>query len=111
MLLNINMEYRKGILFVRLEGKLNKRSSRKLNNELVPVILKYGIKYLVYNLDNLQGIDKSGLKAILNGNKAIIGNNGQTYMCAIPLEFNEHFNQLPIIKTTNELTAMSLCSL
>ena len=38
-MLKMDLEYNKGILFVRLEGILNRRSSYKLNNYLVPVIL------------------------------------------------------------------------
>ena len=45
-MLNVGTEFRKGILFVRLEGILNRRSSYKLNNYLVPVILKHKINTL-----------------------------------------------------------------
>ena len=49
-MLEMDLEYNKGVLFARLSGKLTRKSSYKLNNYLVPVILKHKIKYLVYNL-------------------------------------------------------------
>jgi hypothetical protein len=48
-MLNMNIEYNKGVLFVRLTGKLDRSSSYKINKYLIPVILKQKIKYLVYN--------------------------------------------------------------
>ena len=48
-MLKMNLEYDKGILFVRLDGVLNRSTSYKVNNYLVPVLLKHKIKYLVYN--------------------------------------------------------------
>ena len=56
-MLKMDMEYNHGVLFVRLDGILNRSTSYKLNNYLVPVILKHKIKYLVYNCFLLESID------------------------------------------------------
>ena len=73
-MLKMDLEYNKGILFVRLKGTLNRKSSYKLNNYLIPVLLKHKIKYLVYNLFDLIGIDLAGVDAILNTKCAIKAN-------------------------------------
>ena len=56
-MLKINMEFRKGILFVRLKGELNKYTYKGLNDYLSPIIEEQGIKYLVINLACLNKMD------------------------------------------------------
>ena len=82
-MLNMNIEYNKGILFVRLNGKLDRTSSYKINNYLVPVILKQKIKYLVYNFNNLEDVDEDGKDALLNTKYAIKNNKGKLYLCDV----------------------------
>lgn len=107
-MLKMDLEYNKGILFVRLEGNLTRRSSYKLNNYLVPVILKHKIKYLVYNMYLLDGIDESGLDALLNTKCAIRSNKGKICLCEVSKELDKAMKRLRIKKTANELTALEL---
>ena len=39
-----NIEFRKGILFIRLNGALIRRNINKFESEILPVILKQGLK-------------------------------------------------------------------
>jgi len=107
-MLKMDLEYNKGILFVRLEGILNRRSSYKLNNYLVPVILKHKIKYLVYNMYLLKDIDESGLDALLNTKCAIRTNKGKICLCEVSKNLEKNIKRLRIRKTANELTALDL---
>lgn len=49
-MLKINLEFRKGVLFVRLNGSLNDKDSLDNINSLINEI---GFKYIVFNVDNL----------------------------------------------------------
>ena len=51
IMLNLNMEYKSGVLFVRLIGSLNKLTSYKLVDTLIPIIVSQGIRNLVYNFN------------------------------------------------------------
>ncbi len=104
----MDLEYSKGILFARLSGKLTRKGSYKLNNYLVPVILKHKIKYLVYNLFELDYIDESGLDALLNTKCAIKTNKGKICLCEVSKELNRRVKRLHIKKTDNELSALHL---
>ena len=104
----MNLEYNEGILFARLKGNLSRKGSYKLNNYLVPVILKHKIKFLIYNLFDLNDIDESGLDALLNTKCAIRANKGQIFMCEVPKEFNKNIRKLHIKETQNELSALEL---
>lgn len=79
-MLKINMEYRKGILFVRLKGNLNASTAPKFMEYTLPIIKEYGIKYLVYNLNDLLSIDNIGENALLEGQNEISVNNGKVLL-------------------------------
>ena len=105
-MLRINMEYRKGILFVRLIGKLNKDTSYKLDDFLIKTIRRHGIKYLVYNLDNLYSIDKNGKDILQKGIKAIKKNKGKVLVCAASPTIEVQNLKVSYIK--NELKALKI---
>lgn len=79
-MLKININYTNNILYVSLDGILNRMTSYKINNYLIPVILKRNIKCLVYDLDNLNILDDAGVDALLNTKYAIKDNKGSIYL-------------------------------
>ncbi len=104
----MDLEYNKGILFARMSGYLTKNNSSKINNYLVPVILKHKIKYLVYNLFELKKIDERGVQAILNTKCAIKTNKGKIYLCEVSNEVGKSLKHLHIKQTDDEKTALLL---
>ena len=104
-MLKMDMEYSKGILFVRLDGALNRKTTYKINNCLLTIIVKYKVKYLVYNLYNLTDIDEDGVDALLNTKDAIKQNDGLIYICEVSKMLNKAINKLRIKKIDNELVA------
>lgn len=101
-MLNLNMEYKSGILFVRLIGSLNKLTSYKLVDTLIPIIVSQGIKNLVYNFNELKSIDEAGFKTLLMGYNSILNNNGSV------LVVNNHFNLEYFKEVNNELSALKI---
>ena len=80
-MLDIDMEFRKGILFVRLRGVLNGDTALELDENLTSIITDNGIKYLLINLNELTNIDKYGLKVIFKNYQNININNGKFILC------------------------------
>ena len=105
------MEYERGILFVRIDGNLNRRTSHKLTNYLVPVIMKHGIKYLVYNLYDLDSIDDIGIKSLNYGHLAIDANKGIACVCEIPGDLKTKLKDIKMKKIKNELKAIELINI
>ncbi|MEG1351157.1 MAG: STAS domain-containing protein [Bacilli bacterium] len=111
-MLKIYMEFRKGILFVRLNGILTKDTIDILNSEVLETIKNNGIKYLSYNLEELEYIDIMGIKGIIESFNLINNNNGQLILCGykdlvkIRLEKNKLFDY--INHTSNELKVFEL---
>jgi len=82
-MLDVDMEFRQGILFVRLKGLLNGDTAKKFEKELQELIYNNGIKYLLLNLKKLDYIDTYGLKSIFRSYKFIIENQGKMIICGI----------------------------
>jgi anti-anti-sigma factor len=80
-MLKINMEYRKGILFVRLKGELTKYTCKSLENYLIPLISRHGIKYLIYNLGAIKLLDNDGKDTLKKGVAAARKNYGEGAIC------------------------------
>ena len=64
-MLDIDMRFKQGILFIRLSGILNGDTCMKLEESISTLIEDNGIKYVLFNLNNLDYIDKYGIKLII----------------------------------------------
>ena len=78
---HIDMEFIRGMLFVRLEGILSKRTSNELNEALDKMIHEHGIRYFVINLENLTSIDEAGIKSIMEHYFDVIMHEGKLVVC------------------------------
>ena len=107
-MLKMDLQYIRGILFVRLGGVLNRKSTYKINNYLVPVLLKHKIRYLVYNLYELDGIDESGIDALLNTKCAIRANKGKICLCEVSDSLKGQIKRLRIKNVQDERCVFDL---
>jgi len=110
-MLKVDMEYDKGILYVRLNGVLDRKVCYKINNYIVPVVLKHKIKYLVFNLLELKDIDESGLDALLNTKCAIKSNKGKICLCEVSDIVRNKIKRLKMKVASNELAANHLINI
>lgn len=110
-MLKVDMEYEKGVLYVRLKGVLDRKVCYKINNYIVPVVLKHKIKYLVFNLLELKSIDESGLDALLNTKCAIKTNKGKICLCEVSDEVRQKIKRLRMKVASNEIAANHLINI
>ncbi len=110
-MLKVDMEYEKGILYVRLGGILNRKVAYKVNNYIVPVVLKHKIKYLVFNMFQLKDIDEAGMDSLLNTKCAIRTNKGKICLCEVSDELRRKMKRLRISVASNELAANKLINI
>lgn len=100
-MLNIDIRPYKGILFVRLGGKLNKDTKEKLNKEVITLQQTVGIKNIIFNIEDLQEIDTYGENAHKNSFNICENNQGKSYIC---LGNNKHIlNNIKEKFTTNNI--------
>lgn len=82
-MLDINMEFRKGILFVRLIGELTKDTYSKLNDEVTDLIKQNGIRNIVFNVAELEIIDMKGISFLYYNYELCSNNNGKILICGL----------------------------
>ena len=73
ILLKTNMEFRKGILFIRLKGDLNKNTIRG--------IIDKDFKYIVLNIDDMYSIDNYSIKYLNKIYKQYEEENNKFIIC------------------------------
>lgn len=80
-MLNVGTEFRKGILFVRLRGELNKNTIYKLDKRVTKIVKENGIRNIVFNLKNLKTIDIKGIHSLFYNYEIIRNNEGVSLLC------------------------------
>ena len=110
-MLEIDMEFRKGILFVRLHGELTKDTVHVLNEEVTRVIQDYQIIHVVFNIEELTAIDQAGCTALYHNYQITTKNNGNVLVCGvkdrdIKKTIEQHHLLEFMYETSDELTAL-----
>ena len=108
-MLNIEMEFKRGILFIRVDGELTKSTINTFDESIIPTILTNGIKYAVINMEKIYAIDEEGMKALSNLNEITSNNNGRTVICSLSNKLKESSNVYkgmnPFYEADDELSA------
>lgn len=99
-MLGIDIEFKKGILIVRLKGKLNRNTFLNVNEDLSNLIKNNGIRYLLLNVSDLDCIDEYGFNVIKNNYLNVLKNNGKMLLCGMDkvlnymINYNDTFYQI-----------------
>lgn len=111
-MLDIDIEFRRGVLFIRLGGLLINSTKNKLRDEIITLINKSGITNIVINLKDIEAIDESGLNMIFMVKKMIESKEGNLVICNTPIKVQKELlkNKMKIYlpQATNELTALNI---
>lgn len=114
-MLNVGTEFRKGILFVRLRGHLNKNTLYKLDKRVTKIIKENGISKVVFNFTNLKSIDIKGINAIFYNYELCKNNDGRSFMCGNNDNIRKKLKRSRLInyvyETTDELSAMKILNM
>ncbi|MDY5059004.1 MAG: STAS domain-containing protein [Bacilli bacterium] len=97
-MLKTSMEFRRGILFIRVKGDLNKNTVKGIVDE--------DFKYIVINIDDIYSIDSYSIKYLKKLYKNFKNNKGNIIICD---KFNiskRLFKDIP--KIDNEYDAFKL---
>ena len=109
-----NIEYKKGVLFIRITGSLNKENSYKLKKEIIPLILKNGFKYVVLNLNEVDILDNYGIEVIDEINDVVLKFNGKTTLIdtkKVEKKIKGTLIDKILYKVKNERTALGIFEL
>ena len=114
-MLIVGTEFRKGILFVRLKGDLNKDTVYKLNSKVTQVVKESGIRNIVFNFSKLKSIDIKGINSIFYNYELCKNHEGRSLFCGNNENIREKLKSTRLInyiyETKDELSAMKLINL
>ena len=102
--MQINTEYRKGILFIRLIGRIDDNEYLTKINDIIDT---FGIKYIVLNLDEVKDVSLENIDHIIKYNRKILKKKKLLFIC----DSNKrrcNFNNFKNLNISNELEAFSL---
>lgn len=114
-MLSVITEFRKGILFVRLKGDLNKNTIYKLNKKVTNIVKKNKINNIVFNFTNLKSIDIKGINTIFYNYELCKRNDGRSLLCGNNDNIRRKLKKSRLVnyvyETTDELNAMRILNI
>lgn len=78
-MIDYNIEFTKGVLFIRLYGVLNYLNQKDVESDLIEVIKEGGIKNLVFNIEDLEVEEGVTLFSICED--IVRSNDGRMLIC------------------------------
>lgn len=110
-----NIEFKKGILFIRAKGILVGNKVKKFEDEVIPIILGLEAKNVTINLYDVSLIDKRGINSIIKMSSVVNRNNGKLVVCEINDSIKDNLTNSDVFdycfKTKNELTSLGVFSI
>lgn len=111
-MLDINMKFIKGILVIELEGILNKYTSYNLEVNFNNTIKKSEGKYVLLNLNNVNILDKEGIRSIKKCYYQVLKNGGKFMICGKDQIFKEDVkNNYNLYQIKEEKSAYRIANL
>lgn len=110
-MLLINQEFRKGVLFVRLKGKLTSSEVPYLNKEVTKLVEDLKMHNVVFNISGLKEIDFDGVNALLYNYNLCRKYDGISMLCGGNNRVREYINNSKIsdmFQIKDEISAMNI---
>ena len=78
-MIDYNVEFTKGILFIRLFGSINRFNEIEIENDILDIVNTGGIRYLVFNLEDLEIEEEIDL--FKKCEDIVVNNDGRMIIC------------------------------
>ena len=82
-MLDINFEFRRGILFIRLCGVLTRTTIEEFDPMVTTLIRDNGIRNVVFNVSGLDKIDFKGISRLFYNYELCKKNRGVSLLCCV----------------------------
>lgn len=102
-MVDLNIEFTRGVLFVRLAGILNEVSSIDVEEKVFEIIKDGGIRFVVFNVKNLEMSDS--VKLFDKCQKLLEENDGRMLICG------DEMSAYDLEYVSDELSALKLLSI
>lgn len=102
-MVDLNIEFTRGVLFVRLAGILNEVSSMDVEEKVFEIVKDGGIRFVVFNVKNLEMSDS--VKLFDKCQKLLEENDGRMLICG------DEMSAYDLEYVSDELSALKLLSI
>lgn len=102
-MVDLNIEFTRGVLFVRLAGILNEVSSMDVEEKVFEIIKDGGIRFVVFNVKNLEMSDS--VKLFDKCQKLLEENDGRMLICG------DEMSAYDLEYVSDELSALKFLSI
>ena len=102
-MVDLNIEFTRGVLFVRLAGILNEVSSMDVEEKVFEIIKDGGIRFVVFNVKNLEMSDS--VELFDKCQKLLEENDGRVLICG------DEMSAYDLEYVSDELSALKLLSI
>ncbi len=103
------IDYKKGILYVKLEGVLVGNKINKFECEIIPIIIGLESKDVIINLKGIELIDKRGIDSLIKISSLVNRFKGKLVLCELNEYLKNRFKNSDIFdycfKSKNEETS------
>lgn len=110
--MNTEIKFKKGVLFIRINGILVESKIQKFEEEVIPIILGLNSKYVTINLSNVELIDKKGMNSMIKISNIVDKFNGKVAICEINNKIKENFKKSDVFdycfRSKNEKTSIGV---
>lgn len=78
-----DIEYRKGVLYIRIKGLLVGKRVREFEEEVIPIALGMNAKYITVNMSSVDMLDNKGIESLIKLSSIANNNQGKLVICEI----------------------------
>lgn len=107
-----NIDYKKGVLFIRIKGVLTGNKCIEFENKIIPIVFGLESKYITINMSNVKDIDLNGINSFVKLSNIVSKWSGKVALCELNKNIDDFIRQSDIFdycfKTKNELTAIGV---
>ena len=108
--MKVTTEFRKGILFVRIIGNLNKDTVGIFNDKVTNLVNRVGIRHVVFNVEKLNSIYYKGISTLLYNYEIVKRNDGNVFLCGGNEKVDSILKYNHVFKYISEISSV-LCAI
>ncbi len=107
-----DIDYKKDILYVKVNGVLVGNKVEKFESEIIPIILGLNAKYVTINLKDVDLIDSRGINSLIKVSNVVNRFKGKVVLCELNNYLKDNFKHSDVFdycyKSKNEKSSIGV---
>lgn len=107
-----DIDYKKDILYIKVNGVLVGNKVEKFESEIIPIILGLNAKYVTINLKDVDLIDSRGINSLIKVSNVVNRFKGKVVLCELNNYLKDNFKHSDVFdycyKSKNEKSSIGV---